>query len=150
MFSKRIFSKSNKIHISCEEPSKQDNLCSICLDGFVCSKHTLTTPCGHQFHTLCFAQAAQHKQSCPNCRTQIEHVTIYIKPTLSQRMAQLEKKCNKTIHYLFEHHFMITLVFSVPIGYTCIIGYIVYSVCKYITYPIWKPFTVVQPEIEYE
>ncbi len=139
MFTKRLFSKSNKIHITCEK----DNLCSICLDGFECSKHMFTTQCGHQFHTACFAEALKTKSVCPNCRTPVHQVTL--NHSLLDRIRKFQKKCCKMLDYAFEHHFLVALVFSVPIGYTCIIGYIVYRVCKFVTYPIWKPLVSVYP-----
>ena len=43
--------------------------CSICLNNFkVGDPNTLTTECNHCFHTSCFIQSLNNKNSCPICR----------------------------------------------------------------------------------
>lgn len=140
MFSNRLFRKSkNQIQIVCEEPSKIDDVCSICLDGFDSTKHLFTTQCGHKFHTPCFEQACKTHHLCPNCRAPIQRVTLNIKieRSHSRRNHNVEEECIQWIDYCFKHHFLITLIFAIPFGYTYLIGCLFYITGKMITYPIW-------------
>ena len=47
----------------------EQHKCSICLKNFkVGDPNTLTTECKHCFHTSCFIQSLNNKNSCPICR----------------------------------------------------------------------------------
>ena len=138
MFTKTLFCKSNKIHIACD-----DDICSICISE-ITPNDKLTTQCGHHFHTTCFKKSLT---LCPNCRA---HVVLNTEPCFSQYIEHIEQKCSKWIDYSFTHHFFVSLVLAVPIGYTCLIGYITYKIGKLITYPIWHNFVKVGSSIQDE
>jgi hypothetical protein len=46
--------------------------CSICIDDIEGTNNSLTTDCGHCFHTNCFLMNVSHNGfNCPNCRNQL-------------------------------------------------------------------------------
>ena len=65
-----------------------------------------------------------------------------------QRFYDAEEDFSKLVDYGFRHHFLVSLVLIVPIGYTYLAGFIVYKTGKLLTYPIWCNFvkTGIHPE----
>jgi hypothetical protein len=48
--------------------------CPVCLEPMDVEKHGIArTPCGHEFHAMCFVAWSQRSPTCPICRAELEH-----------------------------------------------------------------------------
>lgn len=156
MLCKPLFRK-NKVGV-CD----QENMCSICLDGFDKTDQTMTTQCGHQFHHNCITRAIDQTARCPNCRTQITQFEIPVGnigiwekiintyDSISKNIEELDTKFSTTLEYMFNHHLFVALVVVIPVGYIYLTGYSIVCtgklVIKLVTWPFMRGYQIIYPE----
>lgn len=54
-----------------DQSDQGENFCVVCRSTYSDPDETSTTPCGHVFHSECFAQSMMYSRSCPLCRQNV-------------------------------------------------------------------------------
>lgn len=153
---RKPFFRKNKV-----SPEEQ-NVCSICLDGFDKLDEKLTTQCHHHFHHNCITRAIVRDMRCPNCRTPMNQFDIRVGNTgiwekilntydfISKTIEELDVKFSTTLEYMFNHHLFVALVVVIPVGYIYLTGYAIVCigklVTKLVTWPFMRGFEIIYPE----